>query len=222
MSCGKEAASCDEGASGSDRSAGFLFHHVWMVFARKGTFSQTRPVFLIVELIQCIKRVKAMGKQKRKNTAASRDIPYERCYEEAGMIETDRGVYTHAYEIIPPKKTKEMTYSRERARDGIRKIFRLASKGTFQFVIRNARIPVNDYLEKIQLKAAGNASLQTHIEAYNGFLSKNVAIGHNNHESRVYLAISTDGTDAGGAMEEFDAADIAISQAFDELYGDDV
>ena len=160
-----------------------------------------------------------MGKRKRKNTAATRDIPYERCYEKAGMIETRRGVFTHAYEIIPPKRTKEMTYSHDRACEGIRKIFKLAAERPFQFVIRNARIPVNNYLEKIQLKSSGNVKLHTHIEDYNSFLSDNVEIGHNNHESRIYLVISTDGMDAAGAAEEFANADLAITEAFDGLYG---
>ena len=52
-----------------------------------------------------------MAKKGKCDLSVLRDIPYTRCYAEAGMIETDPGIFTRAYEIAPPKHQKELTYS---------------------------------------------------------------------------------------------------------------
>ena len=46
-------------------------------------------------------------------------VPFERCYEESGMIEIKKGWFTQGYEIIAPMKPKEMTYSVKKVRAGM-------------------------------------------------------------------------------------------------------
>ena len=158
-------------------------------------------------------------KDSRRNAAAIKDIPYERCYEEAGMIEVAKGVFTHSYEILKPVRTKEMTYSAERARGRMRSIFSLLGNRPFQFVSRNSQIPEEAYLNGIMLKAEENDPLQSSVESYNRLLAENVGIGHNNYESRIFLTVSIDDTDAAGAAGEFEVLDGSIRDEFEKLYG---
>ena len=37
-------------------------------------------------------------------------IPYRYCYEEAGMIETENGVFTRTYKVVPPKGAVKGSY----------------------------------------------------------------------------------------------------------------
>ena len=64
-----------------------------------------------------------MARKVKKDPAVLRDIPYIRCYEEAGMIETDPGIFTRAYEITPPNYQKEITYSAKRVRECMKSVF---------------------------------------------------------------------------------------------------
>ena len=69
-----------------------------------------------------------------------RDIPYLKCYQEAGMIEVESGVFTHGYEIRPPKFQKAITYSVKKVRECMKEIFSSFGEMSFQFVIRNSAL----------------------------------------------------------------------------------
>ena len=166
------------------------------------------------------RRLKAMGtKRKQRKKMSVRDIPYERCFEEAGMIETERGRYTHTYEIIPPSRTKEMTYSPKRVRKAMKKIFRTFGEMPFQFVIRNYLIDEGEYLKKIQIPPGRHEKINACIDSYNSILADNVGIGHNNYESRVYLTVTAECEDVCDAEEIFQRLDEDVKTVFKEMYG---
>ena len=39
-----------------------------------------------------------------------RSIPYRYCFEEGGMIDTERGVYTRMYKLLPPDEMIKGSY----------------------------------------------------------------------------------------------------------------
>ena len=159
------------------------------------------------------------GKKRKANPGVLKDIPYVRCYVEAGMIEVSNGSFTHTYEIIPPYRAKEMTYSARKTRAALRKIFGLFGDMSFQFVIRNNLISREEYLKRIQLPMENHTAINGIIESYNSLLAENVDIGHNNYESRVYLTVTVSGGNAGEAAERFENLDELVGAAFGDLYG---
>ena len=171
--------------------------------------------------------------ERKPKTGSAKDVPFERCYEEAGMIEVKKGCFTHGYEIAAPMKPKEMTYSAKKVRAGMRKVFALFGDMSFQFVMRNHLIDTAEYLKRIQVqvgryKQGDGADSRTGVPgdgigrwigAYNRMLEENADIGHNNYESRVYLTVTIECDYAAEAEERFGELDGRVADAFKELYG---
>ena len=68
--------------------------------------------------------------QSTKKNVIHRSIPYLYCFEEAGMIETEPGVYTRTYRIQPPDGTIRGNYNERMTR---RQMESLLKKLTMQF-----------------------------------------------------------------------------------------
>ena len=86
-----------------------------------------------------------MEKKKEKTPVVTRDIPYVRCYNESGMIETSFGVFSKCYEILSPTRQRELTYSSKKVRECMKSIFLAFRDLSFQFVIHNSPTDKEEY-----------------------------------------------------------------------------
>lgn len=68
--------------------------------------------------------------------AIYKSIPYLRCYEESGMIETEQGVYSRGYQIVQPEKAARHSITAKQVRAAMENIIRkLSERFTFQFFL---------------------------------------------------------------------------------------
>lgn len=94
-----------------------------------------------------------MTKKQSLNTSKTiaDKIPYLRCYEEHGIIETENCVFTCAYEICRPTEQIQAPYNIQFVRNCMEEILTdTAQIGmSYQFCIRNRRVDTQDYLKDI-------------------------------------------------------------------------
>ena len=160
-----------------------------------------------------------MARKAKKDPTILRDIPYIRCYEEMGMIETEAGIFTRAYEIMPPKHQKEITYSAKRVRDCMKSVFLTCKELSFQFVIRNSRIEKEEYLQSIRLPHGRNEAVNACADLYNDMIDSNIDVGHNNFKRHVYLVVSAEYDTPDEAAELFSGLDEELNHCFGGMYG---
>lgn len=120
--------------------------------------------------------------------------------------------YSVTYEIFPPENPRqELAYNRAIVYDRMQRLLEDLHKFNYEFTIRNAEIPMEDYLSEIMLDNKSNPSHLCH--EYNEFLRNNAAPAHNNFRQTVYLTLTTF---AGSPAE----ADQAFTSIHDTLYSD--
>lgn len=159
--------------------------------------------------------------RKREKRARLRDhIPYEYCYEEAGMIETEQGVFTRCYQVMPPEQIEKGGYNSKLVKMLMEDVLkRLSESFSFQFTVRNSHQNRDDYLKSIQIEEGGGDGYQEFRRMYNSMLRENCSIGHNNFVRSVYLTISMEADTADEEFRAFEEADAWIREAFQRLYG---
>lgn len=155
------------------------------------------------------------------NKLVQKSIPYLRCFEEAGMIETEKGVFSRCYRIMQPEGEMKHGFSSRQARAVMENILRkLSERFSFQFTIRNSHMEQEEYLKAVELRAAGGTDEYREVrEIYNAVLRENCGTGHNNFSRRVYLTISTQADTPEDAEGIFEASDPWIRELFGGLYG---
>ena len=171
-------------------------------------------------------RIKRMRRGGTEDTAAknkvsregARDVPYVKCYQETGMIEVMPGVFTHGYEIRPPKFQKAITYSVKKVRECMKKIFSSFGEMSFQFVIRNSPTEKEEYLKTVQLPHGRSVEVNECTDLYNALIAENVDVGHNNFVRHIYLVVSAVCGTADEAAERFGELDGVIEERFFALY----
>jgi len=148
-------------------------------------------------------------------------IPYRYCYEEAGMIETENGVFTRTYKVVPPKGAVKGSYHSKMTRMQMENILqRLAENFRFEFTIRNCRMDKEEYLSKIMLPESESKDAYHHLRTlYNKVLRENCDIGHNNFTREVYLTLSVEADTPEIALEKFMGAEQWLPEIFHSLYG---
>ena len=69
-------------------------------------------------------------------------IPYQRCYEEHGIIETEHGIFSCAYEICSPTEQMQVQYNVQLVRNCMESILtEVVQEGnSYQFCVRNRRV----------------------------------------------------------------------------------
>lgn len=136
-------------------------------------------------------------------------IPYRYCYQEAGMIETENGVYTRTYKISPPDETVKGSYHSKMTRMQKENILqKLAENFTFEFTIRNCRMDKWEYLSKVMIPEKGSEDAYHHLRTlYNRVLQENCDIGHNNFTREVYLTLAVESDTPDRALEHFVGAE---------------
>ena len=88
--------------------------------------------------------------KKRKNINTSM-IPYDKCFENSGIISSANGAYSKSYRVVNEKKT-DSTIDLEHIYMSIAELYVGLKDTTFQFVIRNAVIDKEEYLKEIQIE----------------------------------------------------------------------
>ncbi len=148
-------------------------------------------------------------------------IPYKYCYEEAGMIETEYGVYTRTYKISPPDEAVKGSYHSMMTRMQMENILqKLAENFTFEFTIRNCHMDKVEYLSKVMIPEKGSEDAYHHLKVlYNRVLQENCDIGHNNFTREVYLTLSVEAETPDSALEYFLGAEQWLAEVFHSLYG---
>ena len=149
------------------------------------------------------------------------NIPYRYCYEEGGMIEIEKDIYTGSYEIMPPNKEMKGSYNSKMTKMIMEEILqKLAEKFSFQFTIRNRYRDKEEYLTSVMIDEKGAGDAYSHLKnLYNNVLQENCDIGHNNFARTVYLTITTEAHTPEQALEIFAEADTWIKEIFYSLYG---
>ena len=164
-----------------------------------------------------------MGNKPRVYSKAliQKSIPYLRCFEEAGMIETEEGVFSRSYRILQPGEGMKQGFSAKQTRAAMEDILRkLSGRFSFQFTVRNARIGQEEYLEGVELAAPGGADEYRGIrESYNAVIRENYGIGHNNSSRTVCLTLSTRADAPEDACAVFEGSDPWVKGLFAGLYG---
>lgn len=128
------------------------------------------------------------------------------------------GGYSVTYEVIPPADARqELAYSRAIVYHRMQQLFEDLSKFNYEFTIRNAEIPMEEYLSEIMLDDKSKTS-ELCLE-YNDFLRKNATPAHNNFRQTVYLTLTTFASTAEDAAQSFNAIHATLCADFQALYG---
>lgn len=148
-------------------------------------------------------------------------IPYVRCYEEYGIIETENNTYSIGYEICRPIERIQAQFNIQLVRNSMETILKEnALEGmSFQFCVRNRRVDTQDYLKGILVSEQGEEKLNSYICAYNKTIRENTSIGHNNFETKVYFILSYRIETVEEAIEKFQRLDVSIKEQFSKMYG---
>ena len=126
--------------------------------------------------------------------------------------------YSVTYEVIPPADARqELAYSRAIVYHRMQQLFEDLSKFNYEFTIRNAEIPMEEYLSEIMLDDKSKTS-ELCLE-YNDFLRKNATPAHNNFRQTVYLTLTTFAPTAEAAAQSFNAIHDTLCADFQALYG---
>lgn len=129
-----------------------------------------------------------------------------------------KGRYAVTYEILPPADARqELAYSRAIVYHRMQQLFEDLSKFNYEFTIRNAEIPMEEYLSEIMLDNKSKTS-ELCLE-YNDFLRKNATPAHNNFRQTVYLTLTTFAPTAEAAAQSFNAIHDTLCADFQALYG---
>ena len=148
-------------------------------------------------------------------------IPYLRCYEEQGIIETEHRVFTCGFEIRRLEKQIQTQYNIQFVRSCMETILKdVAEEGlSYQFCVRNRRVDEQGYLQNLLAKNHGDKNLDIYVRTYNATIQDNTSVGHNNFETRIYYIISYPADIAEEAIEKFQEINGHIKELFTKLYG---
>lgn len=159
----------------------------------------------------------------RKNALrASREIadkiPYLQCYEEEGMIETAKGVYTKTYTIEDVKPENVENFDEEILIKNFSILLNnIPDNMECQFVVHNRVIKKEDYLKKILLLPQ-DGQYEEAINLYNQTLAQNMDVGHNNTRKNTYFILSVHTNIPDEAVNQFRAIDEKIRKLFFNIY----
>lgn len=89
------------------------------------------------------------------NKFIQKNIPYLCCFEEAGMIETEKGVFSRSYQIMQPEGEIKHGFCSKQTRAVMENILqKLSEKFSFQYIIvRNSHMGQDEFLKKVKLTA---------------------------------------------------------------------
>ncbi len=145
-------------------------------------------------------------------------IPYEKCYEDSGIISSSEGTYSKSYRIENEKKT-DSNVDLELIYLAFSQLFVELKNTTFQFVIRNAAIEKTEYLKRIQLEKNKDQIINDVISKYNNVLAKNIDVGHNNYKTDVILTVKVYADNSNNANHLFEELLPMLSAKIESIPG---
>ena len=148
-------------------------------------------------------------------------IPYLRCYEENGIIETELNVYTVGYEICKSSDQMNSQFNIQLVRTCMENLLKESAKDgmTFQFCVRNRRVDTQDYLKGILAPEHNEEKIDTYVKKYNDSIIENTSVGHNNFETKIYNILSYRAGVVEDAIEHFQKIETSMKELFAKLYG---
>lgn len=152
-----------------------------------------------------------------KNLASK--IPFVRCYEEEGIIETTPGNFSKTY-IIGEIDTEQISKtSQASARQVMQTLMNSFPQNvSYEFTTYNRLIEQNDYLKRILIVPDKDETLNEYIKEYDRVIVDNVGIGHNNIKKTTYFTISVRTTFIDDAVDMFREMEEGIKEKFGQYY----
>ena len=168
-----------------------------------------------------------MVKKKTNRLAASdlikKKIPYERAFEEEGIIETRNHTYSKCYFVNDIKQSNTKDYSQATFNKKFKKLLdEMPEDISFQFVIHNKLVDQGFFLRKTLKVPEQYAGYEKYVEAYNAVIAENADVGHNNVKKDTYFVISMTADLPEDAVKRFRAIDENIKDLFTDVYGIEV
>lgn len=145
-------------------------------------------------------------------------IPYDKCYEDMGIIENHANSYSIAFRIFNDKSVVS-SIDTELVYMAMNHLIKGLSNVRFQFLIRNVPIDVSDYLDSIKLEKNRDSKTNEIIDKYNDVLTKNVDVGHNNYRTEVVLTIELKADSLIEAKAVFQELEKVVIEAIEEIPG---
>ena len=168
------------------------------------------------------------GKKKDNGIAidqslASR-IPYIRCYEDEGIIETTEGNFSKSYIIGSPDETSATNDAAiAAARQSLALLMNdFPNNVSFEFSTHNMLISEEKYLKQILIVPDKEPELNPYIEEYNNVVSDNVDVGHNNIKKTTYFTVNIRTAFVDDAIKLFQELDPKIKERFKDIYNIEV
>lgn len=165
-----------------------------------------------------------MAKKKKNKLAVSdivrRKIPYVRCFEEEGIIETRPNQFSKCYLIdeVDPVNAQDYTVA------SFNKKFKallntIPEDMSIQFVIHNKLVNNDFFFEKVLKDPKDAPDYSDYIDSYNDVIIDNADVGHNNVKKDTYFAISIKADLPEIAVKRFREIDSVIKDLFQNIYG---
>ena len=155
--------------------------------------------------------------KKKKNINITM-IPYEKCFEEMGMICNSTGRYSVSFNVVNERKV-DSTVDVELIYSALAGLYTQLKHVSFQFLIRNAAIDKVDYLNQVKLEENRDSKTNELIARYNNVLAKNIDIGHNNYETDVVLTLVANAENVEAAQKLFEPLSIEIQKRIEAIQG---
>ncbi len=149
-----------------------------------------------------------------------KSIPYVNCYEEGGMIEVEKGIFTMDYKIIPPDVPVKGGLFSKKCKAALEDIlFKITDNCDYEFVIRNSFMDQKAYLDSIMLDEKKEEKYAAGIHAYNALLKDNYEVGHNNFKSEWHYIPRKKADTPEQALDFFKEREPMLQDLFQSLYG---
>lgn len=147
-------------------------------------------------------------------------IPFIRCYEEEGIIETTAGNFSKTY-IIGEIDTEQISKTSQASARQVMQVLMnsFPKNASYQFTTYNRLIDQDDYLKRILIMPNKDEKLNEYIEEYDRVIVDNVGIGHNNIKKTTYFTVSVKTTYVDDAVDLFRELDAEIRNRFGQYYG---
>lgn len=155
------------------------------------------------------------------NSSLAARIPYTRCFNEEGIIQSKDGRYTKMYlvEDIKPENISEFNSKVAQQKMAIL-LDAFPVDVNYQFLVHNKLIDQEKYVTKIIIDPNKVSSeLKAPVEEYNSVILDNTAIGHNNAKKTLYFIVSIKADVVDDAINTFRKFDSLIKQQFSGIYG---
>ena len=148
-------------------------------------------------------------------------IPYRRCHEEEGIIETQNGRFTRMYRIHGIDTDQATGYDPKTAQQKMAEIINgMPEDIIFQFVIHNRFVDADESRMQFLVDPDSKEEvLRPYVEAYDRVVLDNAEIGHNNTRKRVYCVLSVSADTVDDAARRFKALEPELQERFDGFYG---